>query len=764
MKLRESWNLVARASFPLLVVLLCTGAALYAASEPASATLAWQAGTAIALAVLTIEILKNALRGQFALDVVAAVAMATALALDEPLTGMIIAVMYSGGQALENFAQGRVAREMNALLAGAPRNASRYRDGRLEEVPVSAIIRGDRMLIKRGEVVPVDGRICSASAILDQSTLTGEALPVRLQADDPVLSGTTNSGEAFEMEASSSSADSTYAGIVRLVEAAQKSKAPIMRIADRYALLFLLLTIATSVAAWLLSGDPHRALAVLVVATPCPLILAVPVAILSGVSHCARRGVLVKGGEALERLAAVNIVLLDKTGTITDGRARLIETKTYDGLEPQFLLRLAASLDQGSPHVFAQALVAAARARGLTLESPEEIEEQPGSGLQGRVGTHQVALGGSGFILSKGCDPQRIAEIDVWATSKRASTVIVAIDGRVAGALLLADHIRPEAPTVLRQLRESGVDRIVLLTGDHAELAAAVAAYLGLDGFKSDMKPSDKSTAVQAEKANGRVLMVGDGVNDAPALAAADVGVAMGARGAAASSEAADVVILLDRLDRLVTALRIARRSRAIALQSAFAGIALSLVAMVAAMLGYLPAIEGAVLQEVIDVAVILNALRALGRPNWLQSSSVSAKELLALEDEHRHLSGIVDEIRSAADAVPYLSYIELRQRLGQLEALLNEHLLPHERRDESELYPRLNGKSGNVHAMTGMSRTHMEIRRRCNSFGALVRSLSSTPSDAERREIQRLLDGLDAITRLHFDQEEEIYRMLEAN
>jgi len=763
LKPREAWVLVGRMTFPLLVVLLFGGAALYATSQPALASLAWKIGTALALVVLAIEIVRHALRGQFALDVVAAVAMAAALALNEPLTGMIIAVMYSGGQALEDFAQGRVAREMNALLAGVPRSASRYLDGQLEEVPVSAIVRGDRMLIKRGEVVPVDGRICSASAVLDQSTLTGEALPVRLQRGDPVLSGTTNSGEAFDMEATDSSADSTYAGIVRLVETAQKSKAPIMRIADQYALLFLLLTAVASVVAWLLSGDPHRALAVLVVATPCPLILAVPVAILSGVSHCARRGILVKGGEALERLAIVKTVLLDKTGTITDGRARLIETKTFDGLDPQLLLRLAASLDQGSPHVFAQAIVAAARTRGLTLESPEEIEEQPGSGLQGRVGDHRVGLGGSGFILSKGWDPQRVAEIDAWASSKRASAVIVAIDGRVAGALLLADHIRSEAPTVLRQLRESGVDRIVLLTGDHAELAAAVTASLGLDGFKSDMRPSDKSAAVQAEKAYGRVLMVGDGVNDAPALAAADVGVAMGARGAAASSEAADVVILLDRLDRLVTALKIARRSRLIALQSAFVGIALSLVAMVAAMLGYLPAIEGAVLQEVIDVAVILNALRALGGPNWRQSANVSTKELVVLEDEHRQLSGILDEIRSVADAAPHLSSVELRQRLDQLETLLNQHLLPHERRDESELYPRLGGKPDDVHALTGMSRTHMEIRRRCNSFGSLVRALSSVPSDAERREIQRLLDGLDAITRLHFDQEEEIYRMLEA-
>jgi heavy metal translocating P-type ATPase len=602
--------------------------------------------------------------------------------------------------------------------------------------------------------------------LLDQSTLTGEALPVSVDMGGAILSGATNAGEAFEMQATSTSADSTYSGIVRLVEGAQRSKAPIMRIADRYSLFFLLGTLLVGGMAWLLSGDPHRALAVLVVATPCPLILAVPVAILSGVSLCARRGILVKSGEALERLATVKTVLLDKTGTITDGRARLVETRTFDGFDPLLLLRLAASLDQGSPHVFAQALVEASRARGLTLENPIAIKEQPGAGIEATIGNFKVALGGPAYIVAQEGDPERIAQIDAFTRGKGMNAVVVMVDSLVCGALLLADHIRPETPTVLRQLRAVGVARIVLLTGDHADQASAVSQALNLDGFQSGMHPSDKAGAVQAERANGPVLMIGDGVNDAPALAAADVGVAMGARGAAASSEAADVVILVDRLDRLVTALNIARRSRLIALQSAFAGIGLSVGAMVIASLGYLPAIEGAVLQELIDVAVILNALRALTGPLRLWGVSpahVSAKQLVELEGDHRQLSAIVDEIRNVADQIPGMQGADVHRHLTELNRLLAKKLLPHEERDESELYPKLGSTSAGLSPLTGMSRTHMEIRRGCTALRRLTEALSAAPTVPERREIQRILDGLEAITRLHFDQEDEIYRLLEA-
>jgi len=765
---QSAWEGAKRWLFPLLLLMLIAGGLLRIAGLAQHGSLVWLVATGIGFVLLSLDIAINIARGHFALDLIAAIAMGAALSLGQGLAGIIVAIMYSGGQALEDFARGRVNREMNALLAAAPRTAARYVQEQIEEVSVEAIGAGDRILVRRGEVVPVDGVLLSPSAMLDESTLTGEALPVHRTLSAEILSGATNAGDAFELQATSTSADSTFSGIVRLIQAAQMSKAPIMRIADRYAVTFLVVTLAVAGGAWWLSSDPLRALAVLVVATPCPLILAVPVAILSGVSRCARNGVLVKGGEALERLAQIDTVLMDKTGTITDGRARLVETRTFGDFDPQQILSLAASLDQGSPHVLAQALVAAAQAKALRLESPTDMREVPGSGIEGMVGGRHVAIGGLGYVMDR-CEPSpHAAQIRTWIANKATIAVVVAVDGHLAGVLLFADRVRPEAPTVLRQLRSAGVDRIVLLTGDQASLAADVAAFLGMDDCVSEMKPQDKAAAVATEKANGRagVMMIGDGVNDAPALAAADVGVAMGARGAAASSEAADVVILVDRLDRLVTALRIARRARQIALQSAFVGMGLSAVAMGFAAFGYLPAIGGALLQEAIDVLVIVNALRALGGPIWRLRSprQMTSEKLQGLEDEHRQLMPLIDDIRALADTVAHLPDDQLREKLGQLSTALRERLLPHERNDERVVFAKLHRPTDDLDMYSGMTRTHMEIQRQIHTLESLSETVSRDgPGDAIRRDIQRLLDGLDAITRLHFEQEEEVYRLLES-
>jgi len=724
-------------------------------------------GTAIVLLVLLVDIGLSLGRGEFGLDLIAALAMTGALLLGEQLAGVIIALMFAGGQALEDFAQGRAKREMIALLGRVPRSAARYSDGQLQEVALAELVPGDRILVRRGEVVPVDGVVEEGAAVLDESALTGEALPTRRLAGGFVMSGSTNAGEAFDLQATSAAADSTYAGIVRLVEAAQTAKAPMARLADRYALLFLAATLLLAAAAWALSGDPVRALAVLVVATPCPLLLAVPVAIISGVSRCARRGILVKGGGALELLARARTVLFDKTGTITDGRARLIEMKSDRDLDPLELLRLAASLDQSSHHVVAEALVAAAREGALKLETPSGVREQPGSGISGRVGQAAVAVGGWEYVRAQAADSPFAREIESWIRRAGTVAVVVAIDGKVAGALLLADQVRPEAGTVLRHLRTAGVQRIVLATGDRADLAAGVAAFLGVDDVVSEMKPQDKTAIVEAERPNGPVLMVGDGVNDAPALAAADIGVAMGARGAAASSEAADVVILEDRLDRLVSAVRIARRSRAIALQSVYAGMSMSIAAMVAAMLGYLSPVKGALLQEGIDVVVILNALRALGDGIWggTKRGKLSREDLLELEAEHHALADVVDEVRVTADRIRTLPKVDIRHQLARLDNLLRERLLPHERRDDAEIYARIRHQTDAPDVLAGMSRTHMEIQRQVHNLTSLRQALPEDgPNDTQRNEIQRLLYGLEAITRLHFAQEEEIYRSLESD
>jgi heavy metal translocating P-type ATPase len=476
-------------------------------------------------------------------------------------------------------------------------------------VALDLVMPGDRLLVRQGDVVPVDGAVGKGMAVLDQSALTGEALPVQRQVGQPVMSGSTNVGEAFDLAASARAAESTYAGIVRLVEAAQRSRAPMSRLADRYAILFLAVTVALAGAAWALTGDPIRAVAVLVVATPCPLILAVPVAIVSGLSRAARLGILIKGGKAIEALAGVRSLVIDKTGTLTFGQARLVETRVIADVKPQELLRLAASLDQASHHVIAETIVAEARAKGLALAVPSEVAETPGEGIAGRVEGRQVMVGGLHYIASR-----TGAAVAGLAGERQpgALAVAVAVDGKPAGLLILSDELRAGTEQLLRNLRSVGIDRIVLATGDRPDVARFVAAGLSVDAVRSELTPDQKILAVLSERKNGPVMMIGDGVNDAPALAAADVGVAMGAKGAAAAAEAADVVLLVDQLDRMLPAIAIARRSRLIALQSVVAGMGLSIAAMVGAAFGYLPPVEGALLQEVIDVLVIFNALRAL--------------------------------------------------------------------------------------------------------------------------------------------------------
>ncbi|WP_421700772.1 heavy metal translocating P-type ATPase [Ancylobacter sp.] len=602
---------------PGLLLALAAGGLAFAGGQTILAQRLWAGATALVLALLVFHILSSLKRGEFGLDLIAALAMGTALLFGENLAGGIVALMFTGGEALEAYAQRRAAREMSALLSRLPRSAARYENGRLTEVPLEALRPGDRLLVRRGEVVPVDGTVESPQASLDQSALTGEPLPVRHARGAPVMSGSTNAGDAFDLLARQAAADSTYAGIVRLVETAQRSRAPMVRLADRYALGFLALTLAIAGAAWVFSGDPVRLLAVLVIATPCPLILAVPVAIISGISRCAGRGVLVKEGGALERLAALRTVLIDKTGTLTGGRPRLVAVAARDGLAPDEVLRLAAALDQASAHVVASALVEAAGERGLALPSPQQVTEEPGAGVTGIVDGHVVAVGGWDFVtaqLTAAIVPDIAAARAEWTARPGTVVVAVAVDGALAGALLLADAVREEAQAVLGGLRELGVTRLILATGDEPARAEAIAAGLGFDAVLSNMTPQDKAAAVAAEHANGPVMMIGDGVNDAPALAAADIGVAMGVGASAggASSEAAGIVILVDRLDRLIDAMRIARRSRAIALQSVVAGIGLSTLGMVAAAFGLLAPVEGALLQEAIDVAVILNALRAL--------------------------------------------------------------------------------------------------------------------------------------------------------
>lgn len=570
---------------------------------------AWAAATAIVLLALAVEIVASLRRGEIGLDLVAALSMTAALAFGETLAGNVVALMYAGGQFLESYAESRARREMTALLGRVAHSAMRHAGERLEEVPIEALLPGDRILVRRGEVVPLDGLLATGSATLDQSALTGESLPSGKRPGDEILSGSTNVGDAFDMVAARPAADSTYANIVRLVRRAQESKAPSVRIADRYAIWFLLLTLVIAGAAWAVSADPIRVVAVLVVATPCPLILALPVAIISGMSRAAKGGVLVKDGGALEALAGVRTAILDKTGTLTFGEAKVIEIRPAGDRPPDDVLRMAASLDQASGHVTAAALVADARRRGLSLSAPARVSEVAGTGISGLVEGHEVVVGGSSFVrdLVNG-DPYALRE----GLPEGSAVVGVGIDGALAGILVLADEIRPDAPAMLEMLKSVGIERVIIASGDREDVVAAVAARLGVPQAYGELDPARKVEIVARERARAPVLMAGDGVNDAPALASADVGVAMGARGSAASSESADVVLLLDRIDSLAFTVHTAHRTRRIALESVIAGLALSVVGMAAAAAGHIPPVAGALLQEAIDVAVILNALRAL--------------------------------------------------------------------------------------------------------------------------------------------------------
>jgi heavy metal translocating P-type ATPase len=449
---------------PLLVAFpaagLALGFAFLAIGRGSWSGWIWAASAGPVLLVLIVQIVTSLRRGDVGLDIVAALSMTAALAFGEQLAAAVVALMYAGGQYLESFAERHARREMTALLSRAPRTAVRNRNGVLEEIDLDAIEPGDRLLVRRGDVIPVDGTVGSGLAVLDQSALTGESIPVQHAAGAAVMSGSTSVGDPFDLIASRPAAESTYAGIVRLVEAAQHSKAPMSRLADRIALVFLGLTVVIAGSAWLSTGDPIRAVAVLVVATPCPLILAVPVAIISGLSRAARHGVLIKGGKALEVLARVRSVVVDKTGTLTDGRARVVSVRGVPGASPNDLFRIAASLDQASKHIIAQAIVSEAHDRKLHLAVPADVVETPGEGIEGTVEGRAAIVGGSHFVSSRLA--ARAGDFKHEANVPGAVVVWVAIDGMLAGEIVLADTIRSGTAALLENLKRLGIERIVL--------------------------------------------------------------------------------------------------------------------------------------------------------------------------------------------------------------------------------------------------------------------------------------------------------------
>jgi heavy metal translocating P-type ATPase len=603
------------AAYALLSI--AVGGALHLSGAGGAGDLVWRVAVALLAAELAVEVGRTVLRDHsMGVDTIALIAMIGALALGQELAGVVVGLMFSGGAALEDLASSRARRELSALIARAPKVAQLRIGDRIEQVAVGQVRVGDVVVVRTGEVVPVDGVLVSREAVIDTSTLTGEPLPLTIAAGMAVLSGSANAGAPFDVRTDRPAAESSYAALVRLVQQAQTQRAPFVRMADRYAGFFLPATLLLAVAAWAISGDAVRALAVVVVATPCPLILAAPIALVSGLSRAAGSGILVKGAGGIETLGEARTVLFDKTGTLTVGIPEVRDIVARGGIESSELLRLAASVDRLSAHVLGEALVRAADAADLVLATPHDIRENPGQGILGIVEGRSVAVGSHAFLRASGTPEDEVASATLLSGhGSGEAQVLVGIDGHLAGVIVMADELRPDAHSIVTRLRAEGIRHVAMVSGDRRSVAERVGAELGVDRVYAEQTPEDKLDVVRRLRDDAHlrpVIMVGDGVNDAPALALADMGIAMGAAGATVSSETADAVITVDRVDRVADAVSIGRRSLHIARQSVLAGMGLSIVAMGVAAAGYLTPVEGALVQEVIDVAVILNALRAL--------------------------------------------------------------------------------------------------------------------------------------------------------
>lgn len=562
---------------------------------------------------LGIGMVQTLREGRLGVDILALMAIVSTVLVGEYWATLVIVFMMLGGEALEEFANQRAKQELTDLLKRAPKIAHRQlTDGSFENIAVDVIAVDDTLLVKPGEVVPVDGTVVDGEGFVDESSLTGESLPVEKSEGSTLLSGTVNGEAALTIMAQHTVADSQYAQIVQLVRSAADSRAPFVRMADRYAVPFTAVALFIGGIAWWLSGDPRRFAEVLVVATPCPLLIAAPVALISGMSRAAKHGIIVKNGGILERLSEVKTIVFDKTGTLTTGILTVDKLMPVEGVDEDTLLKMAASADMLSAHILASSLTKYATERSVELIEPDAIDEQAGKGVRAQVESHTVLVGRKTFLKEHNVAVPRAYDMG-------STAMFVACDDRFIGSISFADTVRSNAAETISRLRSIGIGKLAMLTGDHYATANAVGAKLGITDIKAECLPADKLTAVHSFR-DKPVMMVGDGVNDAPVLAAADVGVAMGARGATAASESADVVIMLDDISRVPLSITIAKKTIRIALQSVGIGIALSVVLMVVAATGRIPAVVGAGLQELIDVVVILNALRAHG--SWRKRST----------------------------------------------------------------------------------------------------------------------------------------------
>lgn len=595
--------------YPLVALTVVVGVVGLALNwTPASAVVPWLLSLyALAIAAReAVSMIRRLLRREFGLDVLAVTAIIATVLVGEFWASIVIVLMLTGGEALEDFAAGRAQRELTALLSRVPQVAHIFAEsGEIIDVPVTSVTVGERLVVRPSEIVPVDAVLVSASTAVDESSLTGESMPVEKVVGDLLLSGSVNGPEAVTVTAAARASESQYQRIVQLVSEAASSKPPLVRLADRYAAPFTFVSIGLAAIAWWVSGDPTRFAEVLVVATPCPLLIAAPVAFMAGMSSASTHGVVVKNAGTLEVLARAKTVVFDKTGTLTSGTPEVVAIRPEGGRSEEALLTLVAAAEQYSSHVLAASLVAEAQKRGYTLPTVADAREVATHGVQARIGSEVVTVGKPAFVAEHATELARLE------LSSGEAAVYVAVDDHYAGAIVLRDAVRAEAPQMLHDLRELGIQKTLMVTGDIEQTAQKVADELQLTEVHAECLPQDKVRIVHSITPRP-VVMVGDGVNDAPVLAAANVGIAMGAKGSTAASESADIVILVDDLYRVVDAISVSKRTVFIALQSIWIGIAISIGLMLVAMTGALPAIVGAGLQEVVDLVTILNALRAL--------------------------------------------------------------------------------------------------------------------------------------------------------
>lgn len=590
--LRNDYGLLA-----VTLLSLVLGLVLPAGSSPS--IISFAVGALVGFVLSLILVIRAVRLGEFGSDVLALIAIAATAATGEWIAASVISVMLATGRALERWAEGRARTQLESLLARAPQFAHVIdAGGNPSDVPLADVVLGSHILVRSGEVVPLDGTVVGEGTF-DESALTGEPIPQYVANGEEVASGVVNSSATVELITTKTAETSTYSALVRLVQQAQASSANGVRVANKWAVRFVPFALLLAAGTWLLTGETEKAVAVIVAATPCPLILAVPVAIISGMSKAAANGAIIKGGAALEQLARAKTVLVDKTGTLTQGGPEVSVIAFAPNTDGPEALRLAASLEQSSPHVVAQSIIAEAKRRNLELEVATNVAEEHGVGLTGILRGHKVRVG------------QLQTELPAWAPLSSALLVAIEVDGVLRAVVGLDDPLRDEAKGTMAALRQMGVQRIVMISGDRQSAADVIGSAVGVDEVFGDCTPEGKLEIVHAEMmaTKGTVIAVGDGINDAPALAASSVGVAMGARGATAASEAADVVIIEDSIKHLATAVQISKGSRARALQAAGVGMSLAIGAMIAASTGLLNATAAAVSQEFIDMAAILWAL-----------------------------------------------------------------------------------------------------------------------------------------------------------